>query len=242
MDIRKNRIDYNDADHALYERKCDIRFNNPIKSFNEWFGDAQKSIIEPNSMCLSTCTKDGRSSSRFVLLKGIDQETGLKFFTNYESWKGKQLAENNQASAVFYWQPLHRSVRFEGRCIKLDAAQNAEYFLERCKGSQISAIISKQSQPVKDRDTMENLCSQYEKEISASNKLLECPSYWGGYALQPDRIEFWQGQTNRLHDRFLFLKVNNEMGISREFEESDNFRELSNLTSDGQWRCQRLFP
>ncbi|XP_077898279.1 pyridoxine-5'-phosphate oxidase isoform X2 [Ictidomys tridecemlineatus] len=212
----------------------------PIKQFASWFEEAVQcpDIGEANAMCLATCTRDGKPSARMLLLKGFGKD-GFRFFTNYESRKGKELDSNPFASLVFYWEPLNRQVRVEGSVKKLPEEEAECYFHSRPKSSQIGAVVSHQSSVIPDRElTWVSSAPSPKHKISKSlnesslgldlppysspeqylrkkNEELEQlyreqevpkPKYWGGYVLCPQVIEFWQGQTNRLHDRIVFRR------------------------------------
>lgn len=175
----------------------------PIGQFRAWFDEARNNpnILEANAMCLATASKDGTPSARFVLLKGYGKE-GFKFFTNYNSRKGKELEENPKAALTFYWDALHRSVRVEGTVQRLSEKESDEYFHSRPKASQIGACASNQSTPIAGRQVLMD-------EEKALNSLynegdVQRPKHWGGYIVIPHSIEFWQGQSDRLHDRIRF--------------------------------------
>lgn len=154
-------------------------------------------------MCLATCTRDGKPSARMVLLKGFGKD-GFRFFTNFESRKGKELDSNPFASLVFYWEPLNRQVRVEGSVKKLPEEEAECYFHSRPKSSQIGAVVSNQSSVIPDREYLRKKNEELEQLYQAQE--VPKPKYWGGYILYPRVMEFWQGQTNRLHDRILFRR------------------------------------
>ncbi|XP_043910908.1 pyridoxine-5'-phosphate oxidase [Protopterus annectens] len=203
----------------------------PIKQFAEWFKEvaACPSIGEANAMCLATCTKDGRPSARVVLLKGFGED-GFKFFTNYESRKGRELESNPFASLVFYWEPFKRQVRIEGHVERLSETESQEYFQTRPKGSQIGAWVSRQSSVVPDREYLRKKNAEFEEKYKDTD--VPKPDYWGGYVVKPEVIEFWQGQTNRLHDRIVFRRPKEEEILD------------SGMTHQGEngWVYERLFP
>lgn len=187
---------------------------NPIEQFQFWFKNAVESeIYEPNAMMLSTATLDGKPSARIVLLKGIEKN-GFRFFTNYDSSKGKAIAENPQVALTFFWDKIHRQVRIEGTVEKISAKDSTNYFQSRPKGSQIGAWASPQSQTIDGREVLEknktNLVEKY-----ADAKVLPRPEHWGGYVVIPNRIEFWQGRDNRLHDRVVYQKKESGWEIYR---------------------------
>lgn len=200
---------------ALDEREVDP---NPLRQFEKWFDDVLKSDIEePNAMTLATATPDGRPSARIVLLKGFD-EKGFVFFTNYDSRKGQQLAVNARAALVFFWKELERQVCVEGGVMKISAALSDEYFNSRPEGSRIGAWASPQSQVIPERRVLEQKVRQYQ-QLFSGKEAIPRPPYWGGYVVQPDRIEFWQGRGNRLHDRIQYT-----------------------LLGERNWKIERLAP
>jgi pyridoxamine 5'-phosphate oxidase len=165
-----------------------------------------------NRMTFATADSDGKPSARIVLLKGFD-ENGFVFYTNYESRKANDLVENPQAAAVFFWAELERQVRIEGIVSKIDTETSEEYFHSRPIGSQIGAIASPQSSVITDRSILEEkvsmLTAQYE------GKVIPKPDNWGGYLIEPKRIEFWQGRSSRLHDRIIYDFIEGSWKISR---------------------------
>lgn len=214
---------------------------NPLKQFEAWFAEASRTKhaggrlrrfaigiyksfaalfggrnLEANAMALATVGVDGKPSVRTVLLKGVD-ERGFIFYTNYESRKGRELALNANAALVFYWPDLERQVCIAGAVTKLPTQESEQYFHSRPRGSQIAAAASNQSAPVPDRATLEGIFRQLESKFAAS--AVPMPVTWGGYVLNPQRIEFWQGRASRLHDRFCYQR-----------------------TVGGGWEIQRLAP
>lgn len=186
---------------------------NPVVQFQQWFDDATKAgIPDANAMTLATANRASQPSARIVLLKSFD-ERGFCFFTNYESEKGKQLAENANAALVFFWQPLHRQVRIEGTIVRMTDAESDEYFHSRPRDSQVGALVSPQSRVIPDREFLDDRFNQLSEEYA--NSTIPRPRYWGGFRLVPDRIEFWQGRENRLHDRLAYRKADNEWKIER---------------------------
>lgn len=177
----------------------------PIKQFGRWLKEAMDAgVFEPNAMTLATTSIDRKPSARIVLLKGYE-ERGFMFFTNYLSAKGKEMAKNPVVALVFYWAELGRQVRIEGTVEKLTKEESGRYFHSRPKSSQISAIVSPQSQVI---DGMEELEKNWkETEASYDGKTIPKPAFWGGYLVKPQVIEFWQGRPSRLHDRIIFKKA-----------------------------------
>lgn len=185
----------------------------PLIQFTEWFDQAMQSQLpEPNAMILSTVDIAGRPHARVVLLKVLD-ESGFVFFTNYQSNKGNELALNPNASLVFIWLELQRQVRVEGLVKKVSEAESDAYFQSRPRLSQLGAVVSPQSQIIPNRKFLEDKFAQLEKEYR--EKPVERPSFWGGYRLFPERIEFWQGRQNRMHDRLLYELSENGWSIKR---------------------------
>lgn len=175
---------------------------NPIRQFARWFEDAkQHQPAQPEAMTVATCGADGAVSARVSLLKGFS-EHGFVFFTNYNSRKGSQIAENPRVSLCFYWPVLDRQVRVEGVAVKTTAEESDAYFASRPRGSQIGAWASSQSQVIPGRGDLD----QRFAEIGACYKERQIPRppHWGGYRVIPVEIEFWQGRTDRLHDRFVY--------------------------------------
>ncbi|WP_131537846.1 pyridoxamine 5'-phosphate oxidase [Pedobacter nototheniae] len=206
--LQNLRQDYKSA--TLDESDVD---NNPITQFKSWFDHAVSAkIYEPNVMTLATADKAGKPDARIVLLKGVDED-GFRFYTNYLSQKGKELKRNPQACLVFFWPELERQVRIEGTVEKLDKEASEQYFYSRPKDSQIGAIASPQSQIIPNRAFLEEKVA----EITLKNegKTIAKPAHWGGYIVKPTRIEFWQGRSNRLHDRINYEWIKNEWVKSR---------------------------
>jgi pyridoxamine 5'-phosphate oxidase len=204
-DIAALRKDYSAA--VLDESHVN---QNPIKQFALWFEQALNSAIhEANAMTLATADANGKPSARIVLLKGFD-ERGFIFYTNYDSHKGQQMQANPQAALLFFWDVLERQVRIEGNIVKVSEEEATAYFNSRPEGSRIGAIASPQSQVISSRKILEDRV----KEVQDSGKM-EKPEHWGGYCVIPDKIEFWQGRSSRLHDRIVYERSENSWKIYR---------------------------
>ncbi len=187
---------------------------NPFLQFETWFNEAiNAKLTEPNAFSLATVGLDMMPSIRTVLLKIFD-EKGFVFFTNYKSTKAKQVEENPKAAALFAWLDLERQVKIEGSIEKISSTESLKYFLSRPKGSQIGAWVSHQSEVITSRSLLEQKFDEIKKKFLKGE--VPFPSFWGGYAIKPIRIEFWQGGQDRLHDRFLYeLQEDNTWSISR---------------------------
>ncbi len=178
---------------------------NPLDQFRLWYAQALGAgIEEPNAMTLATVGNDHKPSARMVLLKDIDQ-AGFVFYTNFNSRKGVQLQQNPFAALVFFWPALERQVRIEGAIACIDDHLASAYFQQRPRDSQVSAIISPQSQSIPSRKYLEQLRDHF--LTSHAGEQLQRPVNWGGYIVLPSRIEFWQGRLSRLHDRIQYLLV-----------------------------------
>jgi pyridoxamine 5'-phosphate oxidase len=189
---------------------------NPIDQFKYWFTEALESEQpDTEAMTLSTTTREGRLSSRIVLLRGVD-ERGFVFFTNYESRKARELTAHPTAALTFYWFTLNRQVRVEGSVSRVMRQESEDYFKTRPRGSQLGAWASPQSDEITSREALNQKLA--EVELRFKDQPIPCPPFWGGFCVHPTVIEFWQGRENRLHDRILYTLI------------------------DGQWRISRLAP
>ncbi len=191
--------------------------DNAMQQFERWWQDAVKSEIdEVNAMTLATASADGLPAARIVLLKGF-HAGGFRFFTNYESVKGRQLLENPRACLVFFWKELERQVRVTGLVEKVSQADSDAYFNSRPAGSRIGAWASPQSEVIESSEWLTRRADEFGTRFTESS--IPRPPYWGGYLVRPVTIEFWQGRPNRLHDRLLY-----------------------SLQEDGRWIIERLAP
>ncbi len=178
--------------------------HDPIALFGRWFADAKRSGTRlPDAMTLATCTTNGLPSARMMLLKGFDAR-GFVFYTNYESRKGEELSQNPHAALVFHWPALERQVRVEGTVEKIPTEESATYFRTRPRGSRFGAWASAQSSVLDSRADLEARFREYKRKYRDGNVPL--PPLWGGFRLDPHRIEFWQGRLDRLHDRLCFTR------------------------------------
>jgi pyridoxamine 5'-phosphate oxidase len=192
-------------------------YPNAIVQFDRWWQEAVISEIpEVNAMTLATASTDGLPSARIVLLKGFDNR-GFIFFTNYNSYKAQQLKENPRGCLVFFWKEVERQVRITGLIEKTSNEESDSYFNSRPERSRISAIASPQSEVITDRDWLESQVKSLASRFQG--KTPERPAHWGGYRLRPITIEFWQGRSNRLHDRLQYT-----------------------LMENGEWKIERLAP
>lgn len=186
----------------------------PFDLFRQWFQEAETAgEAEPNAMVLSTI-RDARPVSRVVLLKGMDQG-GFWFFTNYRSAKARELAAAPTAALNFFWPKVHRQVRIEGRVERLPAADSDRYFNSRPRGSRIGAWASPQSEVLPSRDELEERVRQLEAQYGEDGEIPR-PEDWGGFRVEADRFEFWQGQESRLHDRIVYRDGREGLGWVRE--------------------------
>jgi pyridoxamine 5'-phosphate oxidase len=179
--------------------------SDPFTLFDQWFAEARTSEInDPEAMALATADARGRPSVRIVLLKGHGRD-GFLFYTNEQSAKGEQLAENTRAALLFHWKSLRRQVRIEGAVERVDDADADAYFASRSRDSQLGAWASDQSRPLDSRATFERRLEEVERRFEGGE--VPRPPHWGGYRVVPDRIEYWSDRPHRLHDRRLFTRV-----------------------------------
>jgi pyridoxamine 5'-phosphate oxidase len=189
----------------------------PMKQFHTWFAAAVKAgIHDANAMALATCTPDGKPSARVVLLKHFDQR-GFVFFTNYASEKGRQLDKNPRAALLLYWMEVERQIRIEGIVEKTSRDESEKYFHTRPIGAQLGAWASRQSEVIDARRVIDARLEEMKKRFA--ERKIPLPPRWGGYRVKPERMEFWQGRPNRLHDRFRYSRH-----------------------ADGSWSIDRLAP
>ncbi|XP_040393023.1 pyridoxine-5'-phosphate oxidase isoform X3 [Cygnus olor] len=211
MDLGAMRMGYRGAEEAFEERQLAAR--DPVAQFGAWLAEALRcpAVGEANAMCLATCSRDGKPSARMVLLKGFGQD-GFRFFTNRQSRKGREL------------------VRIEGSVKRLSEEESEQYFHSRPKSSQIGAVASRQSAVIPDREYLMKRSAELEEKYRDAP--VPKPEDWGGYILQPDVVEFWQGQTNRLHDRIVFRRLR------------DGADPPGPMTrrGEGEWVFERLAP
>lgn len=208
LDLTQMRRNY-----TLAQLDEDSVHPDPLKQFEIWFDEALNSEIkEPNAMLLATCGSDHIPSIRAVLLKIFD-ERGFVFFTNYNSDKAHDIAENPNVALEFLWLDLERQIKIIGKAEKISTAESLKYFLSRSRDSRLGAWVSDQSRVISSRQA---LMMQIEKMKSKfAQGEIPLPDFWGGYRVVPEKIEFWQGRENRLHDRILYKKQENEWLISR---------------------------
>lgn len=193
---------------SLQENEVDA---DPLKQFKNWWQESINSNVEePNAMTLATCNSTGKPSARIVLLKGID-ENGFVFFTNYESRKAHEIAENSFAALVFFWKELERQIRIEGKVRKTSEKESDEYFSVRPRESQLGAWSSPQSKVIESAELLQKNMKKYYDKFHEQQ--VPRPEFWGGYIVEPNLIEFWQGKTGRLHDRLRYSLNENDNWI-----------------------------
>jgi len=211
--LSKLRCAFTLGQGVLIENKALTTTNDPIAFFDGWLKEAESTgVVLPESMSVSTCTKEGRPSSRMVLLKEVDDH-GFVFFTNYGSRKAGELEQNPFAALLFHWNILQRQVRVEGRIERISFAESEAYFHSRGRGSQIGAWASKQSQVLDERQTLVDSVKYYEEKFAGMP--IPLPEFWGGYRVIPEKIEFWQGKADRLHDRFVYTQQDSKWVSTR---------------------------
>ncbi|MCY1720061.1 pyridoxamine 5'-phosphate oxidase [Prolixibacteraceae bacterium Z1-6] len=208
MKLKDIRRDYSQA--KLNEHNISP---NPVQQFQDWMNQAlEANIRDATAMSLVTVGKDGFPQSRIVLLKDFEQE-GFTFFTNYRSEKGMAIEANPKISLHFFWPELERQIRISGIACKTSLVISKKYFHSRPQKSQIAASISEQSSVVQSREFLENKFAEYAEELNGKNP--DYPENWGGYLVEPVKFEFWQGRENRLHDRIVYEKTDDEWKIKR---------------------------
>jgi pyridoxamine 5'-phosphate oxidase len=179
--------------------------HDPIAVFGAWLREAEEAGVEvPETMTLATADSEGAPSARMVLLKGVDPD-GFVFYSGYVSRKADELERNPRAALVFYWRPLGKQVRVEGRVERVSEAESAAYFATRPRGSQVAAWASQQSEPLAGREELDRRYAELEQEYEG--RAVPLPPHWGGFRLRPDVIEFWQHRDNRLHDRIRYTRA-----------------------------------
>lgn len=208
LDLRDLRREY--AKAGLHEDELDP---NPFVQFQRWYQDIDRpETLDANAMIVATVDSLGQPRQRTVLLKEVD-DNGFIFFSNYESAKGQDIASNPQVSILFAWHVLERQVIIQGQAERVENAVSESYFASRPVGSQIAAAISQQSATVENRDVLEASYQELEQKLDGS--MPERPEHWGGYRVVPQQFEFWQGRSNRLHDRLIYTRQPGGWAVGR---------------------------
>ena len=206
--VKKIRIEYEDKPLNIEDLSSE-----PLEQFNKWFQIAiDAEVNEANAMAISTVREDGAPRSRYVLFKDIVEEK-LVFYSDYQSSKGKEMDKNPNISGLFFWPELHRQIRLEGVVSRTSDEVSDNYFASRPRGAQLSAIASSQSSKIQGRETVEDRIK--ELEIQFEGKDIPRPDNWGGYEIDINFWEFWQGRRSRTHDRFIYIKNDNSWEITR---------------------------
>jgi len=206
--VKKIRVEYEDKPLNIEDLD-----KNPLEQFNIWFQIAiDAEVNEANAMAISTVSKEGTPRSRYVLFKDIVEDQ-LVFYSDYESSKGQEMEQNPNISGLFFWPELHRQIRLEGIVSQTSDEVSDNYFASRPRGAQLSAIASSQSTEIEGRETVEDRIKELEKEFDGKD--IPRPDNWGGYAIDINFWEFWQGRRSRTHDRFIYVKNDNSWEITR---------------------------
>lgn len=205
-----NTLRHDFSKQTLDESQVD---KSPFLQFEKWFKEAVDAHVnEPNAMTVATASKSGKPAARILLLRNFN-ENGFVFYTNYSSRKGEEIGQNPNCALLFFWPELERQVRIEGKLIKQSSAESDLYFNTRPRTSKLGAWTSPQSKVVKNRKELDELYEQMSQRFPSED--VPRPAHWGGYVLQPDSIEFWQGRPSRMHDRILYTLVNGNWKIER---------------------------
>lgn len=210
--VNRDLIDYR-QEYGRHKLVVEEMNDQPLIQFKQWFKEAETSgVNEPNTMTLATVDSQGQPTIRVVLLKEINEQ-GLIFYSNFNSRKGKELAQHPKAAINFYWQAVERQVRFDGSISKVSEGQSDAYFKTRPRGSQLGAWVSAQSETIPSRQYLEDELERCTERFA--NQEIPRPPHWGGYLLTPVSVEFWQGGKNRLHDRILYRSKDDQWVRSR---------------------------